>query len=554
MRERSSWGFEHEPLQSTVEFLDNDMAATSNGASRGVRNRAPGSLEFATPETNEKPKIQQMEDPLVVHIATRQSLTRNDWLNMALLVLLYLLQGIPVGLAFGSVPFLLKNKLSYSDIGVFSFAQYPYSLKLFWSPIVDSIFFKHIGRRKTWIIPTQTMIGILFLYIGSSLDATLASENIDIYSITAMFVFLVLCAATQDIAVDGWALELLSKEHLEYASTCQTIGLNTGYFLSFTIFLALNSPEFCNTYLRWGQESADVGIITLGPYMQFWGIVSLATTLWLALFKEEAEVANSEMSIAETYRTIWQVLKMPNMQALLSILLLHKIGFMANDAVTGLILIDKGFKREHLALTVLLDFPCQIVLGIWAARWSTGSRPTRPWVYAQVLRLALCAVSMYVVYSFPADGVNLGYISVVVIVSLISSFASTTMFVSQGAFFARISDTSIGGTYLTLLNTFSNFGGTWPKYFVLRLVDYYTVAMCVGAKGESHGECVSDAGKANCSHLGGKCLTEQEGYYPVGLGCMVVGACLFVFYVRRQFKYLEKLPSEAWVVKRVAQD
>jgi len=42
----------------------------------------------------------------------------------------------------------------------------------------------------------------------------------------------------------GWALTLLSEENLSYASTCQTIGLTTGYFASFTVFLALNSEAF----------------------------------------------------------------------------------------------------------------------------------------------------------------------------------------------------------------------------------------------------------------------------------------------------------------------
>lgn len=29
-----------------------------------------------------------------------------------------------------------------------------------------------------------------------------------------------------------------------------------------------------------------------------------------------------------------------------------------------------------------------------------------------------------------------------------------------------------------LLNTFSNFGGTWPKFFVLEAVDSFTIASC----------------------------------------------------------------------------
>ncbi len=41
----------------------------------------------------------------------------------------------------------------------------------------------------------------------------------------------------------------------------------------------------------------------------------------------------------------------------------------------------------------------------------------------------------------------------------------------MGAFFARISDASIGGTYLTLLNTISNIGGQWPRLVALFLVD-----------------------------------------------------------------------------------
>lgn len=55
-----------------------------------------------------------------------------------------MIQGVPLGLTFGSVPFLLQESSSYTDIGVFSFAAYPYSLKLLWSPIVDSVFVKDI--------------------------------------------------------------------------------------------------------------------------------------------------------------------------------------------------------------------------------------------------------------------------------------------------------------------------------------------------------------------------------------------------------------------------
>ena len=48
----------------------------------------------------------------------------------------------------------------------------------------------------------------------------------------------------------------------------------------------------------------------------------------------------------------------------------------------------------------------------------------------------------------------------------------------QGGFFAKIADPRIGGTYATLLNTVSNFGGTWPKFIVLAAVDWFTARKC----------------------------------------------------------------------------
>ena len=41
------------------------------------------------------------------------------------------------------------------------------------------------------------------------------------------------------------------------------------------------------------------------------------------------------------------------------------------------------------------------------------------------------------------------------------------MFVAQMAFFARVSDPRIGGTYMTLLNTIANLGSLAPSHFLV---------------------------------------------------------------------------------------
>jgi PAT family acetyl-CoA transporter-like MFS transporter 1 len=134
-------------------------------------------------------------------------LSRKDQNNFLLLVLLYFLQGIPMGLAMGSVPFLLKQVVSYSSIGVFSLAAYPYSLKLLWSPIVDAVWTPKVGRRKSWILPIQLLSGVAMLWLSTEVNGMMAyageKDSGGIWSFTRWWFALVFLCATQDIAVDG---------------------------------------------------------------------------------------------------------------------------------------------------------------------------------------------------------------------------------------------------------------------------------------------------------------------------------------------------------------
>eukprot|EP01135_Chromosphaera_perkinsii_P002329 Nk52_evm115s221 gene=Nk52_evmTU115s221 len=485
--------------------------------------------------------------------------------RIGLLVVLYMLQGIPLGLVFGTIPFILKSSLSYSDLAVFSVAGYPYSLKLLWSPIVDSVYSPTVGRRKTWIIPIQTLLGLIFIFLSFHAQDMFYNHP-DIYYITFIWTLIVFCAATQDIAVDGWALTLLAKNNISYASTSQTIGLNCGFFMSFTVFLALNSEEFCK---NWLGTSGEAGLVAIDGYLFFWGFMYLLCTGILLLFVKE-DKDDDDMSAKEVYIQIWKIINLPSMKSLLVLLLVHKIGFICNDAVTGLKLLEKGFKKEDLALTVLIDFPFQIILGVYVASWSKGPRPLKPFFTAMMARQLMAAVALFVVVVYPADNViSSGYFGLVVISTVLSSCVSTSMFVSQGAFFARIGDPAIGGTYLTLLNTFSNFGGTWPKFFVLRFVDFFTDASCVEAskyddivsaheagKDLQDGfvvnpelDCITDDVKALCKEQGGKCYTFADGYYIVAISSIFFGFFIIQGYVKRACNYLERVKEKDWRVQ-----
>ena len=381
-----------------------------------------------------------------------------DKRNFLLLVMLYFLQGIPMGLAHGSLPFLLKSYLSYGQIGIFSLAGYPYSIKLLWSPIVDAIWSSRFGRRKSWITPVQFISGVSLIYLGGRINEMMAAagENggAGVWNFTGWWFFLVLMCATQDIAVDGWAISLLSITNISYASTAQTVGLTAGSFLSHTVFLALNAPEFANRWFRTVPQ--DYGLLTLGGYMVFWGWAYIIITIGMAILKREEKTKDRE-GIISVYRSMWGILKLKNVLTIIAIHLIAKIGFITNDAVTNLKLLDKGFGQANLALVILIDFPFEISLGYYAGKWSTEYTPLRLWCWAFVGRLIAAVFAQFTVMIYPSNDPNAAvagwYIFTVIISHIMSTFMNTVMFVAVSAFHARIADPVIGGTYMTLLAT-----------------------------------------------------------------------------------------------------
>lgn len=140
-------------------------------------------------------------------------LPEQDRRNFLLLVLLYFLQGIPMGLAGGSIPFLLKKYLNYGQIGIYSLASYPYSLKLLWSPIVDAVWSTRVGRRKSWILPIQMLSGFGMIWLGSGAQKMMVDAGqgggAGVWNFTGWWFSLVFMCATQDIAVDGKACRVI---------------------------------------------------------------------------------------------------------------------------------------------------------------------------------------------------------------------------------------------------------------------------------------------------------------------------------------------------------
>ena len=82
--------------------------------------------------------------------------------------------------------------------------------RLLWAPIVDSLFIRKLGRRKSWLVPVQYFIGIYMIYFAGYTQSILDNEKLNsngsgsVLNLALIFLFLSFMAATQDITVDGW--------------------------------------------------------------------------------------------------------------------------------------------------------------------------------------------------------------------------------------------------------------------------------------------------------------------------------------------------------------
>ncbi|KAJ5572692.1 Major facilitator superfamily domain general substrate transporter [Penicillium hetheringtonii] len=541
-------------MNSNIEMRKRDTPSTESSTERTAR--VLSSPQFSL--DNEPPVIAPQTP--VMATTSFHNLPPSDKRNFLLLCVLYFLQGVPMGLATGSVPFLLKPYLSYGQIGVFSLASYPYSLKLFWSPIVDAVWSPTFGRRKSWITPIQVIAGLAMIYlgrhIGTMMEEAGANGGAGVWNFTYWWFMLVFFCATQDIAVDGWAITLMSPPNISYASTAQTVGLTAGHFLSYTVFLAFNSKDFANRWFR--DVPSEDGLLSLGGYLTFWGWTYLLVTLALAFFKKEDRTKERD-SIMDVYKSMWSVLKLKNIQTIIIIHLIAKIGFQANDGVTSLKLLDKGFGQDNMALVVLIDFPFEIMLGYYAGKWSTQYGAMKLWGWAFVGRLAAAVIAQFTVMIYPSGSdVPFWYLMTVIFEHVISTFMNTVMFVAISAFHARIADPAIGGTYMTLLATVSNLGGTFPRFFILKLVDLFTVATCLppttpppadklkDALVTSPFSCALEPEKNRCVNGGGICQVGRDGYYLTNMLCVLIGITTFVMFIKPAATKLQNLPLRAW--------
>jgi PAT family acetyl-CoA transporter-like MFS transporter 1 len=259
------------------------------------------------------------------------------FVTVLLLLILYVLQGVIIGF-ISAIPFYLDSRgAKWQEQGTFNFVFYPFSLKLAWAPIIDAVYISRFGRRKTWLVPIQCVIGITLFILSFYLNTLI--EQVKINLLTLIFFFIYFLLASQDVCVDGWALTLLANSNLQWASTCQTVGQTIGRFIGFTILMTFESANFTNRFIRkpFLLTEKSSGLFTLDHFIRFWGIAFLVVSICIALFQREKE-EDKYLNLCQTYLAIIKLFKKKCVRQLAVLFLISPIGYAATYAMTNLVL------------------------------------------------------------------------------------------------------------------------------------------------------------------------------------------------------------------------
>lgn len=154
--------------------------------------------------------------------------------KVVLLTSLYITQGVPFGFFTQAFPTVMRQQgYALETISLASLLAIPWAAKFLWAPAVDRFKFPGIGRRKSWLLPLQFLIGIvLFVIAFLPLSRFLLP--------TLIIVFLVnLLIATQDIASDGLAVDILTENERGIANGIQVAGYRLGMIIGGGLLLVI---------------------------------------------------------------------------------------------------------------------------------------------------------------------------------------------------------------------------------------------------------------------------------------------------------------------------
>lgn len=170
-------------------------------------------------------------------------LARSRRLRLFTLFILYVGQGLPIGLFWFAIPaWMAANGAPAADVGsVIALTALPWSLKFVNGFFMDRYTYLPMGRRRIWLLGAQSVM------IACLVAAIFLNPAVSDVAILGGIGFVVNMATTfQDVAVDGLAVDIMEEDERARGSGMmfggQSIGIATATALTGAVIGAYGAP------------------------------------------------------------------------------------------------------------------------------------------------------------------------------------------------------------------------------------------------------------------------------------------------------------------------
>jgi MFS transporter, PAT family, beta-lactamase induction signal transducer AmpG len=354
--------------------------------------------------------------------------------NILFLGLLYFSQGLPFGFQANALSlYLTELGLSMSQVSFSRLLGLPWVLKFLWAPLVDRFFSERFGKRKSWIVPAQ---------LGLSLTCLLAAF-VEPSAHLKLFLFFVLLmnlfAATQDIAVDGLAVDTLSSHELGAGNSAQVVGYKIGMLTGGGLLVAL---------------SAHIG----GWRGLFFSMAGITFSIAMLVLLTPERPVESQTAPPESgkpkhdWNTIFthvkSILKRPQTKWFLIAVLTYKMGETMADSMFGPFLLkEHHIEKETVALWLGSWGIVASLLGSTAG----GFLATRMPILRAVALGALFRIFPLVLQWLMAAGYFEVQSHSIIAMTIVEHFFGGLLTTAMFAFMMSQVDREIGATHFTIL-------------------------------------------------------------------------------------------------------
>jgi len=268
----------------------------------------------------------------------------------AFVVLQSFASGLPLGLVWYAIPDWMRDiGVDIRLVGLITLAQAPWTFKVMWAPLMDRYVPPFWGRRRGWMAVTQVALfafGLMLAGVGARPEA--------VWVVGAIALAVALASASQDIAIDAYAVEVLHKDEQGAAAGARTAAYRVALLVSGGLSITI---------------AAQIGWPAINALMALVYIPMLVIT-WKSP-EPEAQAPPPRSLNDAVWQPFLSFLTRPRALEILAFVVLYKLADQLAQSLTRPFLIDMGYDATQRGVALATIGATATMVGSFIGGWVT---------------------------------------------------------------------------------------------------------------------------------------------------------------------------------------